>query len=60
MSDLMGMTPFREEKFKQEFMDTIGTPFCTSNKTYPSRPVGDTIAIAKILYKKWRKEMDHV
>jgi len=58
MLDLLGKKKFRQDVFYSDFMEKIGKPFCTSRSLYPTKPIGDSIAIAKSLHMKWRSEMD--
>ena len=58
MSDLDGITTFDEKAFKEDFINKIGKPFCQKERSYPTEPTGSPIAVAKVLYRKWRADMD--
>ena len=45
---------FDEAEFRKEFIDKIGRPFTKDKRDYPVKAIGDTIQVAKKLYKKWR------
>ena len=46
-------TPFSQAEFEEKFINNIGRPFTASRKTYPTKPSGDSISIAKNIYSKW-------
>ena len=46
--------PYDQEKFKQTFIQEIGTPFTLSRKTYPDEPSGNFVELVQNAYKKWR------
>ena len=54
---MVGGVPFNQHKFKKEFIEKIGISFCNERKDYPTEPIGDSVEIAKVLYKKWRHDM---
>ena len=59
VDDVTGVRPFNQNHFKAEFIDKIGKPFCVDyGKSYTTHTIDDSVAIAKILYKKWRSQMD--
>ena len=59
VDDVTGKRPFNQNQFKAEFIEKIGKPFCVDyGKSYPTHTIDDSVAIAKILYKKWRSQMD--
>lgn len=48
---------FSEDRFKLHFMEIIGIPFVKGRNSYPTKPHEDTIAIAELVYSKWRNEI---
>jgi len=44
---------FNKKKFKEEFLEKQGRPFCKARTRYPTTPEGDTINTARLLYQKW-------
>ena len=53
---VLSNTTYDQDRFKRDFIEHIGKPFTRATDVYPTKPVGDSIAIAKKLYKKWRAE----
>ena len=59
VDDVTGDRPFDQSQFNAEFMEKIGQPFCVDyGKSYPTHTIDDSVAIAKLLHKKWRSQMD--
>jgi alpha-N-acetylglucosaminidase len=46
--------PFDKTKFRQEFLEKIGTPFTKERKIYPTVPEGNPAEIATVLHRKYR------
>ena len=53
---ILSNTTYNQDRYKRDFIEYIGKPFTRSTDVYPTKPIGDSIAIAKKLYKKWRAE----
>ena len=49
-------TTFDYVQYKNDFLENIGKPFTMDRRLYPIRPVGDSIIVARKLYRKWRNE----
>ena len=49
---------FNYEEYKYDFIEYIGKPFTLDRSLYPTQPIGDTIYVAKKLYRRWRHEFD--
>ena len=45
---------FDEKTFRKEFIEKLGKPFTMDKKLYPVETIGDSVAVALSLYKKWR------
>ena len=53
-------TTFDQDAYKRDFIEYIGKPFTYANNLYPTKPIGDSITIARKLYSKWRAEYNPV
>ena len=49
-------TTFDYVQYKNDFLENIGKPFTMDRSLYPTHPIGDSIFVAKKLYRKWRHE----
>ena len=53
---ILSNTTYDQDVYKENFIEYIGKPFTHATNVYPTKPIGDSIAIGKKLYKKWRAE----
>ena len=54
VESILSNTTFDQNMYKKDFIEYIGKPFTFATDVYPTKPVGDSIAVAKKLYGKWR------
>ena len=53
---ILSNTTYDQNAYKEDFIEYIGKPFTFAVDDYPTKPIGDSIVVAKKLYKKWRAE----
>ncbi|XP_062554959.1 alpha-N-acetylglucosaminidase-like [Armigeres subalbatus] len=54
MTNAMGQNKtINEGKIRDKIFKTVELPFCTSNKRYPTEPVGDSLQIAREVFEAW-------